>query len=93
MTVSIVPPGTYSVRLRAFDEWGNGPLSNQITCAARGACMESFCMINMRCTHSGYGTGCNGCCNYTCVSDPGCAVPDPCPANTCSSVCTPGGGF
>ena len=93
MTVANLAAGTaYYVAVRAFDEWGNGPLSNVISCRSRGACQSSFCKasgeIFKRCTFNNtYGSGCNGCCQYTCVVDETCEEADPCPSNACSSAC------
>ncbi len=88
MTVSNLSPNTiYNVRLRAFDEWGNGPLSNQVSCKTQGSCTTSFCLEpELRCTYTGSG-GCNGCCGYACVADPTCVAPDPCPENACGIGC------
>ena len=93
MTVSNLSPGTdYYVGLKAFDEWGNGPLSNIITCKTRGGCTSSFCKLQfgegVKCTFNGnYGSGCDGCCQYSCVFDETCGSADPCPSNACASAC------
>jgi len=85
MTISGLNHNTvYKVGLRSFDEWGNGPLSNVITCRTRGPCQTSYCDVgSLRCTNIGYGSGCNGCCQYSCVVDESCMIPDPCPSNAC----------
>lgn len=81
----------YYIGLKAFDEWGNGPLSNVVSCRTDGGvCTQSFCKAVgetfKRCTHSSsYGTC--GCCEYSCTIDETCTEADPCPPQTCSSVC------
>jgi len=77
------PSTTYYFRMRSFDEWGNGPMSNQVTTTTHALCTASYCEEEeRRC----YSTGCGpaSCCNYTCFFDPGCAAPDPCPPEACN---------
>lgn len=84
------PNKIFHFALRAYDRWGNGPISNVVSCKTQGPCTSSFCKVGQRCTYAGNG-GCDGCCNYTCVVDPTCTDTDPCPTNACPGVC--GGGF
>lgn len=92
MTIDGLAAGkTYYIALKAYDEWGNGQLSNVLPCATGGVCTASFCRafgpeLFQRCTFTGSYGAC-GCCKYTCQIDPSCLGPDPCPPNVCSGVC------
>jgi len=87
MTVGgLTPNTTYHFRMKGYDEWGNGPLSNATSCKTQGVCTASFCLSEgTRCTYTGCG-GCNGCCGYSCAADPTCVEPEECPLNTCPGV-------
>jgi subtilisin family serine protease len=85
----------YYIALKAYDEWGNGPLSNVVRCGTRPAvCVTDYCKqvgeVFHRCTHNNTFASC-GCCQYTCVLDETCTQEDPppqfsCPAQWCGGL-------
>jgi len=78
---------TYYFALKAFDEWGNGPLSNVKSATTRAPlCPQSYCSgEEMRCSWEGT-CGAGGCCVYECHPDPSCLGPDPCPSGACNCL-------
>lgn len=71
---------TYYFALKAFDEWGNGTMSNVLTQATKApVCTISYCSLpSERCDWTGTCTP-GGCCAYECYYDESCAYPDPPP--------------
>lgn len=82
---SLKPSTSYYFRMRSFDEWGNGPLSNQVSKTTHDLCTASYCLnAGERC----YSTGCGPatCCYYNCIVDASCTAPDPCPEDACGCL-------
>ena len=77
---------TYYFGLRAFDEWGNGPLSNVLsTGTLTPICPANFCgSPGSRCYWTGACGGGDGCCVYQCQVDLSCLAPEECPTQACS---------
>ncbi|MGH7489783.1 MAG: hypothetical protein ACREMY_29890 [bacterium] len=91
MTVTGLSAGTcYHFGLKSFDEWGNGPLSNVVTCGTRPpAYVTSYCSSDeIRCTFQGTYGSC-GCGNYSCAGDESCAEAEITPtyAYKCGTYC------
>ena len=86
MTVGSLTPSTnYYLRMRSFDEWGNGPMSNQVSKTTHSLCTATYCAAEgSRC----YSTGCGpaNCCYYNCSADASCTAPDPCPEDACGCL-------
>ena len=85
MTVSNLRCGTtYYFRMKAFDEWGNGPLSNQVSTTTNAPlCTVNYCKsILERCTYTST-CGDGNCCFYLCDFDETCLTIDSPPPNAC----------
>jgi len=91
-TWTVTGPATTQAFLKVVARDPAGNLGNDLSNAA--FTIQKLCTVCQGSYCSGEGARCNAnsacmsgsCCSYTCVEDPSCTVPDPCPDNACGCL-------